>query len=115
MLAEKLLEHEISDFGSMIRILSESLRPMVTRSKLINLESTIIRTLDFDLMIDGPIPFLMRFLRILELDIDSSETIHCALNLILHMQKNEVFLNFKPSVLAANALIAAISTNHAKK
>ena len=48
-MAAKLLEHINPCFDIMISILPETLRGMVTRTKLIQLESIIIRTLDFNL------------------------------------------------------------------
>ena len=61
LIAAKLYEHVNPCFDIMISILPDSLRSMVTKSKLIQLEAIIIRTLDFNLQYDGPIPFLERY------------------------------------------------------
>ena len=61
LMAAKMYEHINPCFDIMIGVLPESLKGMVTRAKLIDLESIIIRTLDFNLQHDGPLPFLERY------------------------------------------------------
>ena len=41
---------------------------MVSKNRLIQLESIILRSLDFDMQYDGPIPFMERYMRLLEID-----------------------------------------------
>ena len=49
LMAAKMMEHINPCFEIMISILPETLRAMVSRSKLIRLEAIIVRTLDFNL------------------------------------------------------------------
>ena len=49
LMAAKMMEHINPCFDIMISILPDSLRGMVSRAKLIRLESIIVRTLDFNL------------------------------------------------------------------
>ena len=91
-MAAKLIEHINPCFEIMIGILPDSLRSMVSRSKLMQLEAIIVRTLDFDLLYDGPIPFLERYQRMLELDEEKKTAKahsigHSARKLCMHMQQ----------------------------
>lgn len=63
MLMAAKLEQPISpSFDMMILALPQHLRMFVCKSDLLNLEETILFTLDFDLQHVGPIAFAERFL-----------------------------------------------------
>ena len=68
LMAAKMTEHINPSFDIMISILPKTLQHMATKNRLIQLEAIIIRTLDFDMSYDGPIPFLERYMRLLDFD-----------------------------------------------
>ena len=72
LMAAKMYQHMNPCFDMMIERLPSLLRKQVTREQLIVLEESIIRTLDFDLQNDGPLPFLERYQRVLNIDQESS-------------------------------------------
>jgi hypothetical protein len=51
----------------MLRLLPQNEQSYVTKQKVINLESEIVRLLDFDFNFISPLFFLERFLRLAEL------------------------------------------------
>ena len=101
-MAAKMMEHINPCFEIMISKLPESLRGMVSRAKLIRLESIIVRTLDFNLLHDGPLPFLERYQRLLGVD-EEDKCVRArgigqqARHLCMQMQQAASFLNYRPS------------------
>ena len=73
MIAAKLSEPVKPCFEYTIRILPPSLRKKITEKRMIKLELRILEVLDFDLLSDGPLPFLDRYAYLLntEEDIES--------------------------------------------
>lgn len=119
LLAAKMYQHMNPCFDMMIERLPSLLRKQVTRQQLICLEESIIRALDFDLQNDGPLPFLERFQRVLGIDIESSSGLYfkigfSARKLLRHMMHKATFLSYRPSQIAATAILVAIDLNKAE-
>ena len=70
MIAAKLSEPVKPCFEYTIRILPPSLRKKITEKRMIKLELKIIEVLDFDLLADGPLPFLDRYAYLLSTEED---------------------------------------------
>ena len=74
--------------------------------------------MDFNLQHDGPLPFLERYQRILAIDQESKHQLNYRIGfssrkLLRHMMHKAVFLDFRPSQLAATAILVAIDLNKA--
>lgn len=111
-----MYQHMNPCFDMMIDRLPEMLKKQVTRDQLIKLETKIIFALDFNLQCDGPLPFLERFQRVLGLDLEQKDKMsmkigYSARRLLRHMTLKTNFLMYKPSQIAATALITAIDLN----
>ena len=83
------------------------------------LEELIIRALDFDLQHDGPLPFLERYQRVLGIDVESANGFYykigySARKLLRHMMHKATFLAYRPSQIAATAILVAIDLNKAE-
>lgn len=103
-------------FDMMIERLPTLLRKQVTRENLIMLEEQIIRALDFDLQFDGPLPFLERYQRVLNIDLESENQLffkigYSARKLLRHMMHKATFLSYRPSQIASTAILVAIDLN----
>ena len=69
MLAGKLEQEESPSFNVLSSFMEQSsLRFSIQKKYFIRLENKVLRALEFDLTFTSPLPFLERFLRILELD-----------------------------------------------
>jgi hypothetical protein len=68
LLAAKLEQPMSPSFQRMISLLPEESRASVTKEKLVVLEETIIKELQFRMHFAGPIPFLHRFQRYFNID-----------------------------------------------
>ena len=98
----------------MITLLHEEHDTLLDKKDLLNLEETIVKSLDFNLQHTSPIPFLERFLRIFNLDNSRADKPvrliqKLAKNYIKFMQRESCFLDFRPSQIAAAALLFAIN------
>lgn len=116
LLGAKLNQHMNPCFEMMIDKLPTLLRKQVNRDQLIKLEEKIIRMLDFDLQWCTPLPFLERYQRILKLDQEKSNGINLkigfsARKLLRHMMHKSQFLQYRPSQIAATAILVAIDLN----
>ena len=109
MLMAAKLEQPISpSFTRMIGLLSEDEQINVTKRGLIDLESDILITMNFDYNFPGPIQSMERFLRILEYDFN--RTVYDMSYQICKFQLNDSkFLEFRPSQIAACSIIIAIN------
>lgn len=119
LLAAKMYQHMNPCFDMMIERLPTLLREQVTREQLIGLEELIIRALDFDLQHDGPLPFLERYQRVLGIDVESTNGFYfkigySARKLLRHMMHKATFLSYRPSQVAATAILVAIDLNKAE-
>lgn len=79
----------------------------------------MVRTLEFSLQHVSPNRFLDRFLRLFELDQDKDDKTAkqlggLARQYIRFMQRESLFLKYKPSAIAAAALIFAINISQSK-
>jgi hypothetical protein len=92
----------------MIKLLSDEEKHYVDKLKVIMLEGEILKAFNFDFNFLSPLPFLERFLRLAELHTDRNVT-HIAIEL-LKLQASQInFLEFKPSLVAAAALVLALN------
>lgn len=109
MLMAAKLEQPISpSFSRMIYLLHDDERMYISKEALIKLEAQILVTLGFDFNFPGPMQSLERYLRIL--DYDSNRTVNEMSFQICKYQLNEAqFLNYRPSQIAACALVIAIN------
>jgi hypothetical protein len=84
------------------------------------MEEQIIFALDFDLQSDGPLPFLERYQRVLGIDLESQNQLYFKIGyssrkLLRHMMHKATFLSYRPSQVAATAILVAIDLNKAEK
>ena len=119
LLAAKMYQHMNPCFEMMIERLPTLLRKQVTREQLITLEEQIIRALDFNLQHDGPLPFLERYQRVLNIDQENQNQLHykigySARKLLRHMMHKATFLDYRPSQIASTAILVAIDLNKAE-
>ena len=68
MIAAKVQEVEPPLYEEMVDFLKEKVSVSLTRDELIGFESTILRTLNFDVRIVSPVTFLERYLRLFGID-----------------------------------------------
>lgn len=120
LLAAKMYQHMNPCFDMMIERLPSLLRKQVTREQLIVLEEQIIFALDFDLQSDGPLPFLERYQRVLNIDLERQNQLYfkigySARKLLRHMMHKATFLSYRPSQIAATAILVAIDLNKGEK
>ena len=80
LMAAKLEEPMQPSYNRMVRLVANDWNVTMEKKDLIDLEEDIIRQLDFDLLYDGPIPFLERFQRIFNLDLVREDPDAYALN-----------------------------------
>ena len=108
LLAAKLEQPISPSFSRMITLLSEEERASVTKQQIADLEAHILITFGFDLNFPNPINPMERFLRILNYD---QNKIVCDMSFqIMKFQLNDsVFLNYRPSMIAACSVILAIN------
>jgi len=108
LLAAKLEQPISPSFSRMITLLSEEERASVTKQQIADLEAHILITFGFDLNFPNPINPMERFLRILNYD---QNRIVCDMSFqIMKFQLNDsVFLNYRPSMIAACSVILAIN------
>ena len=113
LMAAKLNQPIAPSFNRMIALLHEEHDTLLAKQDLLNMEETIIRSLDFNLQHTSPIPFLERFLRIFNLDQGRDKSAHLikklARNYIKFMQRESCFLDYQPSQIASAALLFAIN------
>ena len=60
-MSAKLEEPVQPSYNRMVRLIATEWNVTMTKKELIDMESEMIRLLDFDLHFTGPIPFLERF------------------------------------------------------
>ena len=117
MLMAAKMEQPISpSFNRMIALLPTTEQAKTTKIDLINLEERILVALEFGVHYTGPMPFLERYQRLLNLDEESK--VHdikqigfTARQFCKYMQRYGQFLTWKPSKIAGAALVLAINLN----
>jgi hypothetical protein len=70
LLAAKLEQPISPSFTRMISLLTEEEKKLVTKQKLIDLETNILITFGFDFNFPGPIQSMERYLRLLDYDLN---------------------------------------------
>ena len=69
----------------------------------------MIKKLNFNFVIPGPIQSMERYLRILNYDINKSVVYSMAYQICKFSQNDSLFLNYRPSQLAAAAVLISIN------
>ena len=119
LLAAKLEESFAPSFIRMINLLNDQHEILLEKQDLLNLEESVVQTLNFSLRHVSPIHFLDRFHRLFELDQDKNDITAKLLSGLAtqycrFMQRESLFLKYKPSAIAAAALIFAINISQSK-
>ena len=115
LMAAKLDQPISPSFNRMISLLPSDQILTNTKQKLIDLETLIVRELDFDLQWVSPLTFLERFIRLFAFDKNEDDkTARIAQKLLHSVTFDSQFLKFKPSQLAASCLLFSIRTNSSK-
>ena len=112
LMAAKLEQPMHPSFNIMIRLLADTQGLFVTKQALITLEEKIIRALEFSMHFVSTVPFLERYQLLLGIHNDEEETAQIgdmASKLCRFMQRDEQFLRYRPSQLAAASLILALN------
>lgn len=92
----------------MIKLLNKKEKQLVTKESLIDLEYEILFMFGCDFNFHGPIHFVDRYLRLL--NYANEPVIQMMCNEICKFSLNdEMFLNYKPSQIAACAVILSIN------
>ena len=108
------LEQDISpSFSRMISLLTRQEQKYVSKQALIELEREIITIFGFDFNFPGPIESMERFLRILDYD-QNQNVVNLSRNILRHHICLGHFLNYRPSQVAACAVIIAINISEKK-
>ena len=92
----------------MISLLSKEEKSHVTKESLIELEAHIMTTLNFEFHLPGPIAPLERFVRLLDYH-NNILVFDTASNICKYSLTDSRFLSYKPSEIAASAVILAIN------
>lgn len=114
------MEQPVSpSFNRIIHLMYTGHGVKLDKQELINLEEKILRTLEFSCHHVSPIPFLERYLRIYGVDqaeevTDESQIYELAFSYSLFMQRESHFLKYRPSQIAATALVLAINISISK-
>lgn len=116
LIAAKLEEPMQPSFNRMVRLIKSEHDFDTTKEELITLEQMVITLLDWDLQIVTPIFFLERYQRIFGVDREASDpsdarVVNLARKMLRYMLLSSVYLRFKPSQVAAAALILSININ----
>ena len=119
LMAAKLEQPIQPNFNRMIRLVKQKWDVDYYRDDLIDLETSIIRTLDFDLHYTSPLTFLERYQRLYELDRiiedrTSGVIDEIARLLIRSLLRSRNYLSLKPSQIAAASLTLAINISKSK-
>jgi hypothetical protein len=93
----------------MINLLSPSEQENVNKADLIDLEINVLQTLNFNFICPGPIQSLERYLMVLQYDKKTSVVYSMAYQICKFSQNDSMFLVYRPSQLAAAALIICIN------
>ena len=108
LLAAKLEQPIAPSFEKMISLLADPEKMEITRQKIIDMEAKILVTLGFDFNFPGPIQSLERYLRVLNYDLNS-QVFRLACSICKFQLNEEKFLKYRPSIIAACAVILGIN------
>lgn len=114
LLAAKLEQPMSPSFQRMVNLLPEETRAAVTKQRLVAMEESIIKELNFQMHYAGPIPYLCRFQRIFNVDLEKGDTGakqvgFAARQFCRFMMRKPEFLKFKASQQAAAAFVLALN------
>ena len=113
LIAAKLEQPMSPSFEKMVIHLTNAERCQTTNKDLINLEVDIGHRFGWNFNFQGPCEFIDRYVRILS--IDKIKTIRNMACQFCKFALNEAkFLNYRPSVMGASALIIAVNVHTAE-
>lgn len=92
----------------MVRLLSKDEQDYVTKAIVIEVESRIVTTLNFDFNLMVPLTFLERYIRLSEYS-NNKKAFVLAKEICQRAVIKSMFLEFKPSQIAAVSLIMALN------
>ena len=116
LMAAKLEEPIQPSFNRMVRLVASEWNFETTKEEIVEMESQVIRTLDWDLHMLGPIFFLERYQRIFGVeneksDPDAARVGGLARKILRCLILSSNYLKYKPSQMAAAALMLSININ----
>ena len=102
LMAAKLDEPIQPSFNRMVRLVAKEWNFSTTKEELVDLETSVIKLLDWDLFIPGPLFFLERYQRIFgvdqeHVDSDAARVGNLARKMMRCMLLSSNYLRFKPS------------------
>ena len=109
LMAAKLEQPVSPSFNKMINLLSPQEKETVDKENLLDMEIEILRTLNLNFIMPGPIQSMERFLRILDYDKKTPVVYSMAYQMCKFSQNDSMFLQHRPSQLAAAACIISIN------
>jgi len=100
----------------MVRLIKSQYNFDITKEELVQLERQIVRLLDWELVFISPCFFLERFQRIFGVDREKSDSNdarvgNLARKMLRCMLLSSTYLHFKPSQVAAAALLLSMNIN----
>jgi transcription initiation factor TFIIIB Brf1 subunit/transcription initiation factor TFIIB len=107
IMAAKMEQPMTPSIKRMIKLLTLEEQSLVDKEGVIQLEQRVLTDLSFDFNYPSPLPFLERFMRLCELHKDE-EICEQAVELLKIASSRIVFLDFRPSNIAASALILSL-------
>ena len=116
LIAAKLNQPLRPKFDLMNRLLQQDYDVSVQTEDFLALERAVLNALQFDLQFVSPLLFLDRYQRIFGLDLESTDSDSAkvgglARDFCLFMQREASFLQYRPSQVAASALVLAVRTH----
>jgi hypothetical protein len=108
IIAAKIEEPISPSIRRMISLLPPYEQEVVTVEKVIKLEEIVLIKLNFEMNFVSPLTFLERYLRLLNLH-ENHKVKALAVELSLRAMAKIIFLDYKPSIIAAAALVLAVS------
>ena len=114
LIAAKLEQPNIPNFGKMMRLVNKSWDAKVSIQGMLALENDIVTTLDFSLQHVSPIPFLDRYMRVFNFDQMENNEVATMIGVLAYSfckvsLRSQIYLTLKPSQVAAAALTLAVS------
>ena len=110
VLAAKITESSVPCYDLTVSLLPDFLQQKVTKDQFRILEGNILTLLEFSLHYNCPMLFMSRYARVLGLDSGDYGTIRTwATKLCLLLQRETVYLEIKPSQVAAACLMFAVN------
>lgn len=114
ILAAKLEQPMTPSIKRMIKLLTEEEQGLVDKESVIELEEHVLSTLQFDFNYPSSLTFLERYLRLAELQNDCV-LIQAADDLLKVAASKIVFLDYKPSLVAAASICLGIALTDVNK